>query len=149
MKICRLITYILALLLVNSFSFGQDEFAGPFPSWANVKKRFGAAGDGKKDDTKALQRALDSLSVAPKNFNTGNAGYTALYLPEGNYRITSTLILRGKIGINIIGENPARTTIIWDGAADQMMLWANGASYFKISRISWNANNKKGIVCIA
>lgn len=101
-----------------------------------------------KDDTKALQMALDSLSVSPKNFNMGTRGYSTLYIPAGNYRITSTLVLKGKIGINIIGEDPRRTFITWDGKEEQTMLWANGAAYFKISRINWNANNKNAITGI-
>ncbi|MGZ5134940.1 MAG: glycosyl hydrolase family 28-related protein [Flavitalea sp.] len=139
---------LLVFSFIQAYSQSVDEFSGEFSSWANVKKRFGAVGDGKKDDTKAIQKALDSLSVSPKNFNTGNAGYTTIYLPPGNYRITSTLILKGKIGINIIGEDPQRTSITWDGKEGQMMLWANGAAYFKISRITWNANNKKSITGI-
>ena len=136
------------LLSILSYAQPGEEFSGAFSSWANVKNRFGAIGDGKKDDTKAFQIALDSLSVPPKNFNIGGTGYTTIYLPPGNYRITSTLVLKGKIGINIIGEDPRTTFILWDGSIDQTMLLTNGASYFKISRISWNANNKKLITSI-
>ncbi|MBC7826428.1 MAG: hypothetical protein H7122_01680 [Chitinophagaceae bacterium] len=143
--------YLFFTLIISVLGYAQpgEEFSGPFQSWANVKIRFGARGDGKKDDTKALQAALDSLTVVPKNFNTGNKGYTTLYIPAGSYRITSTLVLRGKIGVNIIGEDPGKTVIIWDGAADQDMFWANGSAYFKISRIGWNANLKKNITCVA
>lgn len=46
----------------------------------NVKERFGAAGDGIADDTKALQRAIDESEY--------------VFLPKGYYRITDTLRLR-------------------------------------------------------
>ena len=139
---------VSTLLPVLSWSQQGEEFSGELKSWANVKKRFGAVGDGKKDDTKALQAALDNLTVPPKDFNTGNGGYTTIYLPAGNYRISATLLLRGKIGINIIGEDPYKTTITWEGNAGQTMLWANGSAYFKISRLTWNANNKQSITGI-
>jgi hypothetical protein len=126
-----------------------QEFSGEFKSWANVKTRFGAKGDGKTDDTRALQKALDSLSVRPRGFNAGDRGFTTIYLPPGNYQISSTLVLKGKIGINIIGEDPRTTTITWQGNDAQSMLWANGSAYFKVSRITWNANNKKSITGIA
>ena len=38
-----------------------EEFAGPFPSWANVKAEYGAVADGRADDTSAIQRGLDDL----------------------------------------------------------------------------------------
>jgi hypothetical protein len=143
---------IFSLLCICPFNKAQsqlgEEFSGELSSWANVKSRFGAAGDGKNDDTKALQKALDSLSVQVKNFNMSRTGYATIYLPAGNYRITATLILQGKIGVNVIGEDPAKTMIIWDGQAGQPMFWANGSAYFKISRIAWNANLKKSITGI-
>ncbi len=33
-----------------------EEFAGPFPSWKNVKTDYGAKGDGVTDDTAAIQQ---------------------------------------------------------------------------------------------
>ena len=57
---------------------------------SNVKK-FGALGDGKTDDTSAIQHAL-------------NAGDGVLEFPRGNYRITKTLIVdlakTGRTGIH-------------------------------------------------
>src|SRR5436189_182429 len=101
--------------MVANAGIAQDEFTGPYRSWANVKTRFGAKGDGIADDTKPIQKSLDSLTVAAKNFNTGNNAYAVIYLPKGTYRISNTLSLRGKIGISIIGEDPANTFITWSG----------------------------------
>jgi hypothetical protein len=60
-----------------------DEFAGPFPSWADVRRDYGAKGDGRADDTAAVQRALDDLSEHKKS--------CVLYLPAGTYRLTATV----------------------------------------------------------
>ncbi len=142
--------YIL-LLFCYTYSHSQnnpDEFSGPYKSWANVKLRFGAKGDGKTDDTKALQKALDSLTVNLKSFNTGNKAYVVVYLPAGKYIISNTLVLKGKIGISIIGEDPATTTIVWKGNASDTMLWTNGSAYFKIARLSWDTKGIAGMEAI-
>jgi hypothetical protein len=63
------------------------------PSVIDVRKHCGATGDGKADDTAALQKALDD-SCGPK------AGKTKIvYLPNGTYRLTGTLVVnKGKTG---------------------------------------------------
>jgi hypothetical protein len=47
-----------ALLLWFAFTASaavpQQEFIGPFPNWADVKRDYGAIGDGRADDTAAL-----------------------------------------------------------------------------------------------
>ena len=77
---------LLIGVLAMAVTVRAEEFLGPFPSWANVKTEFGAVGDGKTDDTAAIQRALDSVKVnaSPKK---------VLYFPAGRYRITGTLRL--------------------------------------------------------
>src|SRR5215472_10886888 len=61
-------------------AMGDEEFVGPFASWANVKTAYGAAGDGVSDDTAAIQKALNALG----------ANNPTLYFPAGTYRITQT-----------------------------------------------------------
>jgi len=139
------------LLLIIFFSLpdsraqgkARDEFNGPYASWADVKKRFGAKGDGRTDDTRAIQTAIDSLSVPDKNFNTGNRKYMVVYLPAGSYCISSTLVLRGKIGVMLVGQDPTTTTLKWTGPDKDTILWSDASAYFKISRISWDANGRK------
>lgn len=127
------------------FAYAQEEFVGSFASWANVVTRFHAKGDGVTDDTRSLQQALNNLSNPVTSFNTGRAGYMVVYLPKGIYKITQTLELKGKIGVSFIGEDPANTIIRWAGKDNDTMLWANGSAYFKISRITFDANGKQNI----
>lgn len=124
------------LLPAGLWAQSMEEFNGPFNSWANVKTRFGAKGNGIDDDTKALQRALDSLSNPGTTYNLGGSGYFVIYLPAGTYCISSTLVLKGKIGVSIIGEDPARSVIKWTGGDRDTLLWTNASAYFKISRIA-------------
>jgi hypothetical protein len=98
----------------------QEEFLGPFPSWANVQADYGAVGDGKADDTAAIQKGLDDL-------RKGEFPKRVLYFPAGTYRITGTLqVLRAthneSQGVAFLGEDPLTTTIVWDGPADGSMV---------------------------
>jgi len=134
---------ILWLLPGRAGAQGRAEFNGPFESWANVRARFGAKGDGRSDDTKALQRAIDGLGNEAQGNKNGTPLYKVVYLPAGTYCISSTLVLKGKIGVSIIGEDPGRTIIKWIGGDHDTLLWANGSAYFKVSRITWDANGRK------
>jgi hypothetical protein len=107
-----------------------DEFIGPFPSWKNVKTDFGAVGDGKADDTAALQKALNAMQ------------HGVLYLPAGTYRITSGLTMTSQIFMNVIGENPETTIIKWDGPQGGTMLYCNGVRYSRFGRLTWNGGGK-------
>ena len=72
--------------------------------WVNVHK-FGALGDGKADDTGAIQKAFDTV----------RSGST-IYIPPGVYRVTKTLRIVGPaIGVTVIGHG-RDTTLVWHGA---------------------------------
>jgi len=97
----------------------DDEFVGPFASWVNVKTECGAVADGRADDSAAIQKGLDLI-------NPANAKRKVLYFPAGTYRITKTLNVprtehAQTIGMGIIGEDPATTSIIWDGPPEGRM----------------------------
>lgn len=69
----------------------------PLPAtkdWANVRD-LGVTGDGKTDDTAALQRAIDTHRI--------------LYLPQGQYSVSDTLKLRPDTVL--IGLHPLSTVI--------------------------------------
>ncbi|MHC1769405.1 MAG: glycosyl hydrolase family 28-related protein [Verrucomicrobiia bacterium] len=133
----------LALLLLvglTSASAEPEEFVGPFPSWRDVQRDYGARGDGRADDTAAIQRGLDDL--------THHTESCVLYIPAGTYRITTTLKTVRKAhtdcqGVAIIGEDPARTVLEWDGPrGGTMVQW--DAWYSKISRLTLEGSGRAG-----
>ena len=136
LSITHLASLGLAMVLFAMPALGSEgeEFVGPFPSWRNAQRDYGARGDGRADDTAALQRALDELI---KHTNS-----CVLYLPAGSYRITQTLKTIRKAhtdcqGVAVVGEDPSRTVLRWDGTnGGTMFHW--DAWYSKISRLTFD-----------
>jgi hypothetical protein len=109
-----------------------EEFQGPFPGWRNLKTFYGAAGDGKADDTPALQHALDEVTL--------HKDFCVLYIPAGTYRLTTTVKTVRKHhadcqGIAIVGDSPETTVLRWDGPPDGTVFQYD-AWYSKISRLA-------------
>jgi hypothetical protein len=73
---------------------------------ANVKD-FGAVGDGKADDTKAIQAAIDATERG------------AVFLPEGRYRITDFIFIR-KSGVVLRGAGPFKTILGFPRGLDEI-----------------------------
>jgi len=129
-----------ATLSLTSTSITQQKFVGPFPSWSNLKTDYHAIGDGVKDDTNALQQALNDLAFDkhPK----------VLYLPAGTYRITQTLVMTSHINISVIGQDPSNTTLKWDGPQGGTMLHLNGVRYSKLGRLTFDGNARKALIAV-
>jgi hypothetical protein len=70
------------------------------PAVVNAQRDFGARGDGKTDDTVALQKAIDASSG-----QGGGQGTKVLFLPNGVYRLTDTLVVRAGLGPWVYGES--------------------------------------------
>jgi hypothetical protein len=122
------------------------EFHGPFASWINVRD-YGAAGNGKADDTEAIRKAL--LAALPE-------AKTVLYFPSGTYRITGSLDVpifdpnlnpKNDRFMNkmIVGEEPATTILKWDGAADGVMMRFQAVHSTSIGRLTFDGGNKANI----
>jgi hypothetical protein len=70
-------------------------FLPPIASWKSVRT-LGVVGDGKTDDTAALQKAIDTNRI--------------LFFPKGRYRVSATLRLR--TDSVLIGLNPREARIV-------------------------------------
>lgn len=117
-------------------------------------KQFGAKGDGKTDDTSALQTAFNfvkKIAISKKigyEDNTGD-GYVSitLVLPKGFYYITNTLTLYiiGSVVANdamIIASKEVTTAIILDGIEKTDDSWVNGLyNTWKIEGLKLSCNN--------
>lgn len=74
----------------------------PRSDWLNAKEGCNtsqlvkAKGDGKTDDTFALQLCFDAMSASKPN--------STVYIPPGNYVIKNTLVLKKVLGGTIIGH---------------------------------------------
>ena len=126
---------VLSQTVALSVTVADNEALGPFSSWMNVRN-YGAAGDGLADDSTPLQNAINDLGEPGKP--------SVLYMPAGKYRITRTLNLNNKYGVTLTGDDPATTSIVWDGPLKDTMLIVNGAMLSQFSRITWNGNHKAG-----
>ena len=107
--------------------------------WINVRTDISpmAFGDGKHDDTAAIQVALNKIGPHPGDPKV-------VYLPEGQYRITGTLKLTRRNGGMLIGHG-RNTHIIWDGKIGGRMFWSNGAARQTYRGIVWDGAGKAGI----
>ena len=96
----------LALLLI---SFAGTASIGKKIPTTNVYltvRDFGAIGDGKADDTKAFQRAVDSR-------------HGDVHIPRGTYRLTKTIVVDlDRIGpVSIVGSGTAKLVMAGPGPA--------------------------------
>jgi hypothetical protein len=107
--------------------------------WGNVKTAItpAAIGDGKADDTAALQKALDGIKDG-----------SIVYLPAGTYRITATLSLKNASGARWIGGLligcGRDTKLVWDGPAGRDMVLINGIAYTRIVGMELDGRGKAG-----
>ena len=92
-------------------TFVNSTFAVP-PVTYDAKVDFGAVGDGTADDTVALQNTINAARTA--------GGGAIAYIPRGNYRITSTLLMTGSN--YVVGGSGYWSRLVWRGSAGGTMM---------------------------
>jgi len=123
---------------IHFVAWEPEEEPGPFASWWDVKRDFGAVGDGTSDDTDAWQQALDSLAFSGNNPQPK----AVLHVPAGTYRITRTLEFRSRYGAGVIGEDPGTTTLRWEGPDDGVLLWVDGTRDLRFARLTLHGQSR-------
>lgn len=148
MMIRQLTSFFVAVVMCIALATHAQQLPIPelaweeIESWINVKTDVSpeAVGDGQADDTDALQAALDLLKG-----HRGDA--KVVYLPEGTYRITRSLVMPSGSGNSVVGHG-RDSQILWDGNDTlqlHRMLWCSGVIDSKFVGISWNGNAKAAI----
>ena len=83
-----------------------------YPEFANVKTAYGAKGDGRADDTAAIQKAMDDCPEG-----------RAVLIPAGAYRLTASLAFTR--GIVLRGEGPDKTELVNEATAGNAISISN------------------------
>jgi polygalacturonase len=103
---CAFLSFVLAASLAGPASGARFDGCNVKPASSlvvNVKDR-GAKGDGKSDDTKSIQQAIDEVA--------GSGG--TVYVPDGNYIVQAHgkkhLVLGSKMTLKLTGR-PIRKVI--------------------------------------
>jgi hypothetical protein len=113
----------------------------PRSDWTSVKTH-GAVGDGKADDTEAIQKALDTIQ----------RGVT-IYFPPGTYRVTRTLVIRSiprsipqgaLVGVTLIGHG-RETKLVWDGKGGHPLLESEGLAYSNVIGLDFRGGGRASI----
>lgn len=101
---------------------------------------FGAKGDGKADDTAALQAGLNYIAASRDDA----AANKTLFFPPGTYLLTSALLLNYTEGVLLLGAGSA-TTLLWGGASGNAsrMLWSDGNTRFHIEGFVFDGNGSE------
>ncbi|MFK4489226.1 glycosyl hydrolase family 28-related protein [Bradyrhizobium sp. USDA 336] len=127
--------------LASTSSLAAEEMSRQ-DAFLNVQTNYGAVGDGIHDDTAALQRAIDDISLGRSR--------GVLFLPAGTYRVTNTLHFPIGAGGGIISgtgcypgdprtkkRTGPHTVVVWDGEPGGTMLSAEGNLGWQISNVTF------------
>lgn len=104
--------------------------------WLDVRD-MGAKGDGKTDDTVAIQAAFDMLK--------SNSKLSGVYFPEGTFLVSKTLTVGGDLFGKTIAGHGRNTILKWSGTTNDPMLHSMGMSYSIYNGLTWDGNNVASI----
>jgi hypothetical protein len=91
----------------------------------DVKADFGAKGDGRTDDTAAVQAAIDAAKAA--------GGGALAYLPSGTYLVKQTLTMTG--ADYAVGGTGFGTRLLWRGAAGGTILAVRDPQHLRLENL--------------
>ena len=109
------------MAVTGSARFAEAQYVGPAASrpqpilgHTNPRKNpFTAMGDGRNDDTKAVQGAIDAAII---NYRGGG-----VFVPAGTYKISKTLHIENVSGLKFSGVSVGATRFLWAGPPDVPM----------------------------
>ena len=116
----------------------------PLPAWSEPKpcptsfsvKDFGAKGDGRTDDTKAIQAAFDAAGKKTWSEQYPGSAYfismPVVFFPSGKYLVSDTI----KVGVNVLGEG---TAILQQKTADKDAFSSTFTWRWQLSEITFVA----------
>ena len=129
------------------------------PDWVSVTTVGGAKGDGRTDDTKAIQATVDLYTTCQdKKMNASAAGVplgthtcggkasqggtacSTIFFPAGTYRISAPIYVGHCTGLMFVGTG-ATTVIEWGGAEGGTMFISNGTVFGRWEGIVWDGKN--------
>lgn len=96
--------------------------AKPQPAEGDSVRRFGAQGDGKADDTRAIQSAINAVL---------KAGGGRIHFPAGRYRITRSLRFPSMERVDITGDGHSSTLLHEND--EPLLVWPTGVSCREVS----------------
>ena len=108
--------------------------------WINVKTDVEprALGDGKADDTAAIQKAFSGVRDG-----------SVLYFPPGTYRLTQPISVRNPSGARWIGGlvigHGRNSKFVWDGAAGGRMFVLDGVAYSRFIGLELDGRGKAAV----
>lgn len=101
-------------------------------------KWFGAKGDNTTDDTEAIKAAMYYAWGGDASFPSSPK---PVYLPAGQYKITSTILIKEKMGITLMGDNMYSSFLNWYGDASSPLLRLCSVLYSDFFNFGINTDN--------
>jgi hypothetical protein len=137
-------------LLMNTESFTQSGTGATartvqarLRDWVSVKD-FGATGDGSTDDTSAINAAIDAVEA----MTTGNSTAGTVYFPQGEYIVSSQILIPNKVRLLGAGKRSsyitAKSTFT---TSTPIVRLGSGASYVfdcRVEDMTINCNSVTG-----
>ena len=142
MRVKRVGTMVAMMMTALLLPIGARAENGQDATTTEVNVRLlGALGDGKADDTAAVQKGLDMAKSGG-----------GLFIPPGNYRITKTLRVERCSGLTVRGQaglpwkrgEKTSATLFWDGDQNGVLLDTVGVSGGRFENLNLDGNGKAG-----